>query len=389
MTFAPDLGFPEIPPERIAQTPLAERDAAKLLVLNRSRAIAHRRFRDLLELVAPGDLLVLNDVRVIPARVRGKKPTGGRVTLLLLARYPRAAEERWTALVQPRPRVGARVEFPDGLNGVIESEAEDGAYEVVFSRSLKDLLSNLGEVPLPPYIRRPQGDEPGDREYYQSVFARSLGLENIPDSNVESPATERDVAQRISSIAMPSSHLSSGAVGHSTVALPAGAVAAPTAGLHFTEELLDALRGRGVESLFVTLWVGWGTFRPVSAADYRQHRMLPEYYSVPPKTAAAWAKTRREGRRVWAVGTTVARTLESAWSDGYLRPGVGVANLFITPGYRFQAVDRLITNFHMPGHTPLLLAAAFAGTDLLRQSYAEALTRGYRFLSYGDAMAII
>jgi S-adenosylmethionine:tRNA ribosyltransferase-isomerase len=347
------LGFPEIPADRIAQTPLPERDRARLLVLNRSNGgLSHRTFADLPEFFSAGDALVLNNVRVLPARLVGQKPTGGRVTVLLLARFPGEGPERWTALVTPRPRPGADILFSDGLSARVVGVCSDGEWELAFSAALAPDLGRLGLMPLPPYIKRPSEGRPLDEESYQTVFSTPGAAEG------EGP-------------------------------LPQGAVAAPTAGLHFTPELLDALRGRGVRVVFVTLWVGWGTFRPIAAEDYRLHRMLPEPYRVPAETAETLRAVRAEGKRVWAVGTTVVRTLESATgSDGAVRAGSGTAALYITPGYRFRSVDRLLTNFHMPHHTPLLLAAAFAGVDPLRRAYVEALAQGYRFFSYGDAMAV-
>ncbi|MBL0058487.1 MAG: tRNA preQ1(34) S-adenosylmethionine ribosyltransferase-isomerase QueA [Elusimicrobia bacterium] len=348
------LGFPEIPADRIAQTPLAERDRARLMVLSRADGgLSHRTFSDLPDFFSTGDALVLNNVRVLPARLVGQKPTGGRVTVLLLARFPGEGPDRWTALVTPRPRPGAEILFPEGLSARVAGDRADGEWELVFSAALSPALERLGLMPLPPYIKRPSDGRWEDGDGYQTVFA-------VPG------AAEGDGP------------------------LPQGAVAAPTAGLHFTPELLDALRGRGVRVAFVTLWVGWGTFRPISTEDYRRHRMLPEPYRVPAETAETLRTVRAEGKRIWAVGTTVVRTLESATgSDGAVRAGSGTAALYITPGYRFRSVDRLLTNFHMPHHTPLLLAAAFAGVDPLRRAYVEALAHGYRFFSYGDAMAVL
>lgn len=347
-------GFPEIPVDLIAQSPLAQRDHARLMVLNRSDGtISHRVFSDLPDYLCPGDTLVLNDVRVLPARLSGKKPTGGKVTVLLLARFPGEGPDRWTALVTPRPRVGADILFPDHLQARVAGERADGEWELVFSAPVASDLERRGLMPLPPYIKRSSEGIPIDRADYQTVFATARAAE-----------------------------------GHGP--LPLGAVAAPTAGLHFTPDLLEAIRQKGVRVTFLTLWVGWGTFRPIATEDFRAHRMLPEPYRVPPETVEAIHASRAEGKKVWAVGTTAVRALESAVAaDGTLRSGAGTATLYITPGHRFRAIDRLVTNFHMPGHTPLVLTAAFAGTACLRPSYVEAIAQRYRFFSYGDAMAIL
>jgi S-adenosylmethionine:tRNA ribosyltransferase-isomerase len=352
---AADLGFPALPEDLIAQTPLAERDAARLLVVDRSTGrLDHRVFRDLPDWLAPGDALVLNDVRVAPVRLRGRKGTGGKIQFLLLARFP-GGDARWTSLVTPRPKVGQAATLSDGTTVRVAAARPEGEYELVFDRPPD--LERCGEVPLPPYIKRPTGDAPGDREYYQNVYARATAAE-YPAAGPAAP-------------------------------LPPGAVAAPTAGLHFTPALLKKIEDAGVDVVRVTLWVGWGTFRPVTASDYRAHPMLPELYRVTEDAARRINAARSAGRRVWAVGTTVVRTLESAFRGGAVVPETAEARLFITPGHRFRSVDRLVTNFHMPGHTPLLLTAAFTGVPLLRSAYQEAMDRRYRFLSYGDAMAVL
>jgi len=357
--YASDLGFPPLPEDLIAQTPLAERDAARLLVVDRARgALSHRVFRDLPEWIDRGDVLVLNDVRVIPARLRGKKSTGGKIQFLLLARFP-GAGERWTSLVTPRPKIGVRATVADGVAARVVGERPGGEYEVEFSRALD--LDRWGEVPLPPYIKRPAGESPEDRPFYQNVYARAKAAD---EDSVFSGSDAR--APR-----------------------PRGAVAAPTAGLHFTDDLLRRVEDAGARVVRLTLWVGWGTFRPVSAADYRAHAMLPEVYRISEEAARAVNDARAAGRRVWAVGTTAVRALESAHRNGAVVPETAEARLFITPGHAFRSIDRLITNFHMPGHTPLLLTAAFAGTDLLRRAYQDAVARRYRLLSYGDAMAVL
>jgi len=353
--------FPEAPPELIAQNPLAKRDEARLMTLSRQDgSIAHRVFSDVEALMAPGDLLVLNDVKVFPARLLGRKGSGGLVKFLLLRRLEaNAAGERWASLLTPPVRIGAVLAVEDGLTATVEKVRADGEFEVTFSRPILYDLERLGRMPLPPYIRREVDAAPGqhaaDRRYYQTVYAH----EETPPENPGEAWTP-------------------------------GAVAAPTAGLHFTEELLHRLNAKGVETAYVTLKVGWGTFRPFRDADYREHKMLPEEFSVPEATADAVKRLRERGKRLWAVGTTAVRTLETqAEENGLVRPGKGETSLYIYPGHKFRAVDALITNFHLPGHTPLLLAAAFAGTDALRTSYETAVREGYRFFSYGDAMAIV
>jgi S-adenosylmethionine:tRNA ribosyltransferase-isomerase len=360
------LGFPDIPEDRIAQTPLAHRDLAKLMVLNRADgSVSHRIFSDLVDLVPEGDALVLNDARVLPARLFGKKPTGGRVTVLLLARFSGTGPDRWTALVTPRPRVGAEILFPEGLVGKVKGACAEGEWELVFSDPVEPVLARWGRMPLPPYIKRSPEGNADDWAAYQTVY--STQQTNSPGETVPENAAH-----------------------YTGQPVPQGAVAAPTAGLHFTPDLLEKMRKKGVRVHFVTLWVGWGTFRPIATEDIRAHRMLPEPYRVPHETADALRAVRREGKKVWAVGTTAVRTLESAAEpDRTVRAGTGTASLYITPGYSFRVVDRLITNFHMPGHTPLVLTAAFAGLDPLRHAYEEAIAKNYRFFSYGDAMAIV
>jgi len=346
--------FPEIPVNLIAQAPLAQRDRARLMVLNRTDgSLSHCLFSDLPDYLSPGDALVLNDVRVLPARLAGRKPTGGKVAVLLLARFPGEGADRWTALVTPRPRVGADIFFPENLQARVTGEQAEGEWVLEFSAPVANDLERRGVMPLPPYIKRSSAGIPHDRDDYQTVYATPRAAEG------EGP-------------------------------LPLGAVAAPTAGLHFTPGLLDKIRQKGVRVSFITLWVGWGTFRPIATEDFRAHRMLPEPYRVPSETVDALRATRAEGKKIWAVGTTAVRALESAaGADGVLRSGAGTATLYITPGHSFRTIDRFVTNFHMPGHTPLVLTAAFAGTDLLRRSYAEAIAQNYRFFSYGDAMAIL
>jgi S-adenosylmethionine:tRNA ribosyltransferase-isomerase len=371
--FAVDgVDFPAVPEELIAQSPLERRDDARLLVVDRAAgSLRHDVFRSVETLFRPGDVLVLNDTCVFPARLTGRKPTGGRVKVLLLGRADGEAE-RWLALLTPSLRPGAWVAFDGGLAATVAGARESGEFELDFDRPVAPLLPALGRMPLPPYIRRPDAEsakwEPIDRVYYQTVYSEPSAL--------------------FHSTADPAAGRSAPLSGNGTKS--PGSVAAPTAGLHFTAELLDRIRARGVVVAPLRLDVGWGTFRPVRAADYRDHRMLPEPFRVPAETAAAVNAARAAGRRVWAVGTTAVRALESAaGADGAVAAGPGSASIYIHPGHRFRAVDALITNLHLPGHTPLLLAAAFAGAPLLRRAYDEALRERYRFFSYGDAMLLL
>ena len=355
-----DFDF-ELPGELIAQTPLPERDASRLLVLDRnSGACAHRRFREFPLLLRRGDLLVLNDTRVIPARLIGRKlASGGRAELLLVR--PAAPSEPGAALRAPADAVewiclgqaskglaaGTRLAFEAGLEAEISEAAGGGEFRVRFraapgvGETLADLLERVGRMPLPPYIDREPS--PLDRQRYQTIFAR------VP-----------------------------------------GSVAAPTAALHFTEAVLRELDAFGVRRATVTLDVGPGTFLPVRGEDVASHRMHPERYEIPGSTCEAIAETRARGGRVVAVGTTVVRTLEAATdpSTGRVRPGAEETTLFITPGFQFRQVDALLTNFHLPRSTLLMLVSAFAGRSNVLTAYREAVAQRYRFFSYGDAMFI-
>ncbi|HZI63647.1 MAG TPA: tRNA preQ1(34) S-adenosylmethionine ribosyltransferase-isomerase QueA [Thermoanaerobaculia bacterium] len=327
-----------LPDDRIAQHP-APRGESRLLVLDAEGDERHRRVRDLPDLLQPGDLLVVNDTRVLPARLLGRRAaTGARVELLL-------AEQRspteWEALAKPgrRTRPGERLRFADGLEAEVVAKGDDGRHRLRFSEPVEPHLERLGHVPLPPYIKRP--DSPADRQDYQTIFARRPG-----------------------------------------------AIAAPTAGLHFTAALVEALAGRGVALTAVTLHVGLGTFKPVTARLVHEHRMDGERFEIPSEAQLALRRTRDAGGRVVAVGTTVVRALEGSalLSGGEVLAGRGATDLFITPGFRFQVVDALLTNFHLPRSTLLMLVCAFAGRDRVLAAYAEAVARGYRFYSYGDAM---
>lgn len=337
----------DLPEERIAQVPAVPRDSARLLVVDR-QTHAHRIFRDLPQLLQPGDLLVLNDTRVIPARLFGRKITGPHplaVEVLLLE--PRD-EDCWLALVKPGRRLkpGAKIEFgpPEQPGLLAEVMATD---EVTRGRLLKfqlgaaeliQKLPQLGQIPLPPYIKSTQASP----EQYQTVYA-------------DRP----------------------------------GAVAAPTAGLHFTPELLARLEDRGIYHCFITLHVGVGTFRPVEAENIKTHRMHEEWLEVPPETVARIEKTQHQGGRVIAVGTTVVRALEGAAQGGVLQPYCGKTNLFIYPGYQWRVVEGLITNFHLPQSSLLMLVSALIGRQRLLQLYEVAIAEQYRFYSFGDAMLIL
>ena len=332
-----------LPEELIAQEPIEPRDASRLMVVPREGAFQHRAIADLPDLLVPGDLLVLNDTRVIPARLLGKKESGGKVELLLCEPLAGGLGRRWRAMGQASKsiRAGAQLLF-DGLTAVVEASEGDGFYTVTLDREgaeLEAALARAGQLPLPPYIRRPPDDR--DRERYQTILARAPG-----------------------------------------------SAAAPTAGLHFTHALLDRLAAKGIERATVTLHVGPGTFLPVRAERLDDHRMHGERFEVPEATAAAVARARSRGSRIVAVGTTSARTLESAFQRGRVVAGEGRTELFIRPGHTFGAVDSLLTNFHLPRSTLLVLACALGGRDRILEAYREAVARRYRFFSYGDAMLI-
>lgn len=333
-----DFDF-ELPGDRIAQEP-APRGSSRLLALDAEGAARYRRVSELPELLRRGDLLVVNDTRVIPARLHGRRPGGGAIELLLVERQD---ESTWDVLAKPgrAARPGVTVELDGGITAEVLASGEDGRRRVRFSEPIEPHLDRLGHVPLPPYIKRP--DLAADRERYQTIFARQPG-----------------------------------------------AIAAPTAGLHFTPELVAALAAAGIATTALTLQVGIGTFKPVTAALVHEHRMETERFEIPAATAVAIAATRAGGGRIVAVGTTVVRTLETAalLAGGEVLAGRGATDLFITPGFRFQVVDLLLTNFHLPRSTLLMLVAAFAGRERVLTAYAEAIAQGFRFYSYGDAMLV-
>jgi S-adenosylmethionine:tRNA ribosyltransferase-isomerase len=336
----------ELPLDRIAQEPAATRDASRLMVLDRGTgAVAHRRFAELPDELTAGDLLVFNDTRVLPARLRGTKPTGGRVEILLVE--PDGGARVWRALLTGSKSIRAGMEIGVTQGLTVVPLARDGDVWRV-ELLVKDgepyaAIEAAGDVPLPPYIRRDENDARGalDRERYQTIYARV-----------------------------------------------SGAVAAPTAGLHFTQDVLRTLASRGVETAFVTLHVGLGTFAPVRVDDVEAHRMHDEAFEIPRATAEAVLRTRARGGRVVAVGTTVVRTLESRADDRGVTPGSGRSGLFVYPGFRFRIVDALVTNFHLPRSTLLMLVCAFAGTESVLAAYRLAVKENYRFFSYGDAMFV-
>ena len=350
----PEDGLPtsafdyDLPAELIARVPADRREDSRLLVADRAAgSILHRRFRQLPDWFTTGDALVLNETRVLQARLAGRKPSGGRAEVLLLRPLGQAGLEAdtWEALVRPgaRLRPGSVVEVAEDLMVEILDLLEGGARRVRLRTPLStsSALERYGRVPLPPYIDREATAE--DAERYQTVYAR------VP-----------------------------------------GSVAAPTAGLHFSRDLLATLEARGVRVIRLVLHVGAATFRPVEAEDPRQHVMHAEWYRIPPESAAALNEVRSDGGRIWAVGTTVVRTLETVADEaGRVEAREGETRLFVRPPWRFRVVDHLVTNFHLPRSTLLMLVAAFCGYDLAMRCYREAIRERYRFYSYGDAMAVL
>lgn len=337
-----DFDF-DLPEELIAQTPLEQRDASKLLVLNRQKqTMLDTQFHSIIDQLKAGDALVMNNTRVLPARLYGQKPdTHGHVEFLLLKNIQ---EKQWEVLAKPakRLKVGARVSFGDGrLTATVVKELEHGGRIVEFDYQgiFLEVLESLGEMPLPPYIH----EKLEDKERYQTVYAK----EN-------------------------------------------GSAAAPTAGLHFTPELLAAIEAKGVKLVYLTLHVGLGTFRPVSVDNIEEHDMHSEFYQLSEEAAQTLNDVKRQGGRIIAVGTTSIRTLETIGSkyDGQLKAESGWTNIFIKPGYQFKVVDAFSTNFHLPKSTLVMLVAAFAGREFTLDAYQHAVQEGYRFFSFGDAMFI-
>lgn len=339
-----DLYDFELPEHLIAQTPLLDRSSSRLLTLDKqSGDIRHQTFADIIDYLNPGDTLVLNDTKVIPARLFGaKEDTGAKAEVLLLKNM---GQDRWEALVKPGKKLkkGNVISFGDGkLKAVIEEEGEMGARTLSFSYEgiFQEILDELGQMPLPPYIK----EKLDDRDRYQTVYAKHEG-----------------------------------------------SAAAPTAGLHFTEALLEQIQAKGVDIAFITLHVGLGTFRPMSVDQVEDHVMHEEYYSLSQETAELLNETKRRGGRVIAVGTTSCRTLETVGSElngEPLRESSGWTSIFIYPGYAFTVVDALITNFHLPKSTLVMLVSALAGREHIMKAYKEAVEKEYRFFSFGDAMFI-
>ncbi len=339
-----------LPKGLIAQTPLLKREEANLLLLFRKeKRWEKKKFYQITEYLNEGDLIVLNETKVIPARLFAKKPTGGRIELLLLKRLSRTL---WEALSRGRIREGTKLYFGSDLEGKIEKKKEGKALvRFDFKGDFKDLLSKYGKVPLPPYIKREAEDF--DKEYYQAVYAKKDG-----------------------------------------------AIAAPTAGLHWTESLLKEVKDKGIKTSFLTLHTGWGTFKPIKTKNVEEHKMEEEYFEIPEGTANIINKTKSSGRRVIACGTTVVRALESSTNcsgspcgsrdrSPKVIPQNGFTHLFIYPGYKFNVVDGLLTNFHFPMTTLFLLVSAFAGVDFIQKAYQYAIKERFRFYSYGDAMLIL
>ncbi len=333
-----------LPPSLIAQYPSPQRGETFLMVLHRGTGlIEHRTFQDISQYLNPGDLLVMNNTRVLPVRLIGEKETGGRVEMLLIPSW-NGTKGEWEALIRGSGRVkrGTRIQFEGELQGEVE-EVKDGKGRIRFScqGEVMEIIKKFGHIPLPPYIKRK--DEPLDKERYQTVFA------------------ERD-----------------------------GSIAAPTAGLHFTLPLLHSLKESGVQTTAITLHIGLGTFAPVKARHIEDHHMEAEWLEISEETARGIEETKTKGGNVIAVGTTTTRALQS-FSDGKggVKSGKGITSLFIHPPYRFDVIDAMVTNFHLPKSTLIMLVSAFTGKDLLMRAYQEAIQRKYRFYSYGDAMLIL
>jgi S-adenosylmethionine:tRNA ribosyltransferase-isomerase len=344
MYFLEDYQY-NLPKKLIAQVPAQNRDESRMLVLNRARgSIAHKRVPALKNYLAAGDVVVLNDTQVVPARLVGRKESGGRVELLVL--NPATDQDPYRCLIKSSKPIkrNAILTFVNGLRARVCQQVVEGQTWIEFldDRPLLEILESAGSVPLPPYIKRNGGAEQvDDTSSYQTVYAKKPG-----------------------------------------------AVAAPTAGLHFTHDLLAGLREKGVIIVALTLHISFGTFQPVRVADIRYHKLQEEFFEIPSETATAVNHAKERGKKVMAVGTTTVRALEFAASDGRVAASSGWCDLLIYPGYRFQIIDRLLTNLHLPGSSLILLVSAWAGRDLLLKAYNEAVRMGYRFYSYGNAMLI-
>lgn len=348
-----------LPEENIAQKPAAERDGSRLLVLDcRKNQTLDLQFTEIIKFLSPGDLLIVNNTRVFPARLTGRKETGGAVELFLLE-YPHPnssmspdPEPSWSEFSaccllksSKRPKPGSKIIFGPSLEAVVEKLLPDGKVTAILycKGSLEESINSCGNIPLPPYIQRQNGELPWDRDRYQTLFADQTG-----------------------------------------------AVAAPTAGLHFSERLLEKIKAKGVQIADITLHVGYGTFAPVRVKDIRAHKIHAESIKVSSHTAELVNSTKKNGGKIWAVGTTTVRALEYAADDaGTVKAHEGSCDLYIYPGYKLKVVDNLITNFHLPRSSLLFLVSTLTGKELLMKCYKEAIERGYRFYSYGDAMAII
>lgn len=330
----------DLPEELIAQTPLKDRSSSRLMMVDRkSGEWHHHSFKEILDLISPGDLLVFNDTKVIPARLMGRRANGGLSEVLLLRDL---GEDRWECLVRPgkKMKIGAKIDFQSGVSGTIEEYTEFGGRVVRFTYQgiWLELLEEIGQIPLPPYIH----EKLEEKGRYQTVYA------NDP-----------------------------------------GSAAAPTAGLHFTPELLEEAKKRGIETAFLTLHVGLGTFRPVQVENVLEHKMHSEYFSFSKECGEKVKRAKEKGRRVIAVGTTSVRVLETVAQTGNFSSQEGWTDIFIYPGYRFQWVDALITNFHLPQSTLMMLVSALANRENILSAYEEAIRQRYRFFSFGDSMLII
>lgn len=338
-----DLFNYHLPLSLIAQHPEKKRDNCKLLIYNRkTKQITHGIFKDITDYISPGDLLILNDTKVIPARLFGKKKTGGRVEIFLVEKI---APNIYKALTRGKLKQKTTVTLKNGIQAHINKEGEKSIVSLDYKGDFDEILDEIGEVPLPPYIKRNYQayNKMKDMSYYQTIFAKKKG-----------------------------------------------AIAAPTAGLHFTHNLLSKIREKGVNIAYITLHVGIGTFKPVKEEDLEKHKMDPEYFEIGEETEKLFNETKKRGGKVFACGTTTVRALESnTTEEGFLKSGKGFTNLFIYPGYKFKAIDALITNFHLPKSTLLLLVSAFAGREEILHCYKEAIKKKYKFYSFGDAMLIL
>ncbi|MEA1995664.1 MAG: tRNA preQ1(34) S-adenosylmethionine ribosyltransferase-isomerase QueA [Campylobacterota bacterium] len=338
-----DLFNYHLPLSFIAQHPKEERDSCKLLTYNRkTKQITHGIFKDIINYISPGDLLMLNDTKVIPTRLFGKKKTGGRVEIFLVEKI---APNIYKALTKGKLKEKTTVTLKNGIQTQIYKKGEESIVHLAYKGNFDETLDEIGEVPLPPYIKRDYQsyNREKDMSYYQTIFAKKKG-----------------------------------------------AIAAPTAGLHFTQSLLSKIREKGANITCITLHVGIGTFKPIKEENLEEHKMFPEYFEIEEKTARLFNETKKKGKKVFACGTTTVRALEgNITKEGFLKSRKGPTNLFIYPGYKFKSIDALITNFHLPKSTLLLLVSAFAERKEILRCYKEAIEKRYMFYSFGDAMLIL